>query len=568
MPGYKLCLQKGEVHEGLKCSYCRLILKDPMQTSQTGQRYCKECFEDATRTSNSDMEVTVDTNDMPWPDHAIKREINKLLVKCHNHEMGCEWKGLFKDLIDQHLSSCQYITVECRYTGCGDRVLLSKLEDHLKNECLQRLVECKDCGRKLAYKDLKVHGDNCPNAVRKCHLCQQEMPALKLTDHVMRECTWIRCPCSGEEEVLFEANSKKYYEHLQDTNKLASHLQPLLVQFSKMNQSVEKMTNEYQLVTSRIELLETKCDDLERKNQTLQKENTDSKKMIKVLAMKVEEKEHKSEEVAKSQVGNIVRVTDDRLSTLEQNYSKLFSDVAITKNSMSKACMQVDVFTNEIEKVKRDYSLQEMRSGELVPYNNNNSYPLEYIKQVEEKVLEVERTLNILNVHHSELELQLQASLASTHNGAFLWRIPEMRRRIRDAKIGRITSIYSPPFYTGRNGYKMCIRAYLNGDGTGEETHLSIFFVLMRGEYDPLLQWPFEHKVSLILVDQDQKKHLVQTFKPNIQSSSFQRPKADMNVASGCPEFAKLSVLDNPSYVKDDVMYIKAVVDTSKIYHP
>ena len=34
-----------------------------------------------------------------WPDHAIKREINRLLVKCHNHEMGCEWKGLFKDLI-------------------------------------------------------------------------------------------------------------------------------------------------------------------------------------------------------------------------------------------------------------------------------------------------------------------------------------------------------------------------------------------------------------------------------------------------------------------------------------
>ena len=41
-----------------------------------------------------------------------------------------------------------------------------------------------------------------------------------------------------------------------------------------------------------------------------------------------------------------------------------------------------------------------------------------------------------------------------------------------------------------------------------------------------------------------------------------------MNVASGCPEFAKLSVLDDPSYVKDDVMYIKAIVDTSKIMHP
>ena len=42
--------------------------------------------------------------------------------------------------------------------------------------------------------------------------------------------------------------------------------------------------------------------------------------------------------------------------------------------------------------------------------------------------------LNVLSVHHSELELRLQASFASTHNGAFLWRIPEVRRRIRDAE--------------------------------------------------------------------------------------------------------------------------------------
>ena len=90
----------------------------------------------------------------------------------------------------------------------------------------------------------------------------------------------------------------------------------------------------------------------------------------------------------------------------------------------------------------------------------------------------------------------------------------------------------------------------------------------MKGEYDPLLQWPFESEVSLILVDQDHKKHLVQTFKPNAQSSSFQKPKTDMNVASGCPEFADLSILDNTSYVKDDVMYIKVIVDTSKIFHP
>ena len=42
----------------------------------------------------------------------------------------------------------------------------------------------------------------------------------------------------------------------------------------------------------------------------------------------------------------------------------------------------------------------------------------------------------------------------------------------------------------------MCIRAYLNGDGSGYKTHFSVFFVLMRGEFDPLLKWPFEYKVT------------------------------------------------------------------------
>ena len=67
----------------------------------------------------------------------------------------------------------------------------------------------------------------------------------------------------------------------------------------------------------------------------------------------------------------------------------------------------------------------------------------------------------------------------------------------------------------------------------------------------------FHSKVSLMLLDQDRNKHVVQTFKPSPSSSSFLRPKNDMNVASGCPQFASLDVLQNTSYVRDDVMFIR-----------
>lgn len=51
-------------------------------------------------------------------------------------------------------------------------------------------------------------------------------------------------------------------------------------------------------------------------------------------------------------------------------------------------------------------------------------------------------------------------------------------------------------FYTSKYGYKMCLRIYLNGDGTGRGSHLSLFFVVMRGLSDALLKWPFNQKVN------------------------------------------------------------------------
>lgn len=78
----------------------------------------------------------------------------------------------------------------------------------------------------------------------------------------------------------------------------------------------------------------------------------------------------------------------------------------------------------------------------------------------------------------------------------------------------------------------------------------------------------FFFAIHFCFQDQTHRKHIVQTFKPTPESNSFQQPKTDMNVASGCPQFAKLNVFDDPCYVRDDLMFIKCIVDTTKIFHP
>jgi hypothetical protein len=133
-----------------------------------------------------------------------------------------------------------------------------------------------------------------------------------------------------------------------------------------------------------------------------------------------------------------------------------------------------------------------------------------------------------------------------------------------DAQSERQTSIYSPPFYSSPTGYKMRARLYLHGDGNARRTHMSLFFVLMRGPNDAILKFPFNYKVTFCLYDQTpQLRHIIDSFRPDIKSNSFQRPRSEMNIASGIPKFFPLAMIQqegNP-YVRDDTMFIKVMVD-------
>ncbi|CAF1098343.1 unnamed protein product [Adineta steineri] len=153
-----------------------------------------------------------------------------------------------------------------------------------------------------------------------------------------------------------------------------------------------------------------------------------------------------------------------------------------------------------------------------------------------------------------------------SYDGTFIWKITNVKEKIGDARSERQSSVYSPPFYSSPTGYKMRLRLYLFGDGNARRTHMSLFFVLMRGVNDAILKFPFNYKVSFCLYDQSgEEKHVIDSFRPDIKSNSFQRPRSDMNIASGIPKFILLSMLEeeNSRYVRDDTMFIKVMVDMS-----
>ena len=192
----------------------------------------------------------------------------------------------------------------------------------------------------------------------------------------------------------------------------------------------------------------------------------------------------------------------------------------------------------------------------------------EEIASLRIQITKLEKQIRSKNDELEDCDFRLSLIENSSHDGSMVWKIPQFSQRKGDAENGKYTSIFSLPFYSGRYGYKMCLRLYIMGDGIGKGTHLSLFFVVMRGEFDNILQWPFTHKVTFKLINQTGGRDIVDTFQPDPMSSSFRKPKSDMNIASGCPQFVSHTELERGGFVVDNTIFIKCIIDISTIYHP
>ncbi|XP_040179986.1 TNF receptor-associated factor 1 isoform X2 [Rana temporaria] len=224
--------------------------------------------------------------------------------------------------------------------------------------------------------------------------------------------------------------------------------------------------------------------------------------------------------------------------------------------------VRTQVFENIISVLNRE---MDSANGKLAAALEQKNEEQQKVKACEQKITDLRCTLATKEMAINELHMRLSTLEQTSYDGVFLWKISNFTQKSHDAVTGRAISLYSPAFYTARYGHKVCLRIYLNGDGAGKGTHVSLFFAIMKGEYDALLPWPFKHKVTFMLLDQNNREHVFDAFRPDISSASFQRPVNDMNIASGCPLFCLLSKLQSSknNYLKDDTLFIRCIIDAS-----
>jgi hypothetical protein len=77
------------------------------------------------------------------------------------------------------------------------------------------------------------------------------------------------------------------------------------------------------------------------------------------------------------------------------------------------------------------------------------------------KIMELERKLANNEVQVTKLTQRVLSYEVASYNGEIVWRLDNWGEHREKAVSGAVTSIFSPPFYTSKYGYKMCVRYVL-----------------------------------------------------------------------------------------------------------
>lgn len=564
MPGYAISADnKGSIDKRYFCLQCNGIFRDPVQTD-CGHVYCKSCIRDLKRDDGTFI-CLVDKSpfaaDQVFPDNFMKREALSLIVSCPNCNNGCVWKGEVRN-VEKHLSSCPYKEERCTNKGCSEWVRRVDFQQHVERKCPYRPQPCPSCGESITAAFLKSHQEqDCKMHPVQCGLCRKEgILRGEMEKHVSPvdgDCEEVERSCSFEQIGCEKATKKMKYSEAKKHNQICSvfHLNLLLNFVLRLEKHVKH------IVGASGAWVGSGADDWTRGTERLVSEaiskiDTAVRETTDLRHKLVEQGQRLALLEGRVRTAKDIPMASNSAMLLPQNLpGDISRRLTNAENGSGNIEFLMGETVREINNVKQEISSLRGQVDESV-----NS-----VRRLERRIESIEHNLALRNVTVQDIEEHVRQEQFSTYDGILLWKVTEVARRTEEARSGQQSSIYSPCFYTSRHGYKMCARLYLNGDGMGKGTHLSLFFVLMRGEFDALLRWPFRQKVTMMLMDQDNVEHVIDAFRPDPRSTSFQRPRRQSNIASGCPNFCSLSDLNSHAYLRDDTMFIKIVVDTTDI---
>ena len=144
-------------------------------------------------------------------------------------------------------------------------------------------------------------------------------------------------------------------------------------------------------------------------------------------------------------------------------------------------------------------------------------------------------------------------------------KIPNFTRKLKQTiSSNDCGQIDGEPFYTS-HGYRLKICVDLNQAPCGFTGYIGVFLNLVPGDHDDSLEWPFNKRVTFIVVDQQDDGLQVNNFEKTLIPKGeevFNRPVVAHNTDGyGFITFMLHSTLRTRQYIKGHTVYIAVAIE-------
>ena len=180
-------------------------------------------------------------------------------------------------------------------------------------------------------------------------------------------------------------------------------------------------------------------------------------------------------------------------------------------------------------------------------------------KQISEMSTQISHLFHNMDSHNEELLEQRRASVSSLLSLKSTQEpCPPLEFTMTDFENRKANDLEweSQEFYSHSGGYKLKMKVYANRQLLGDGKHMSVYFYLLRGEYDGLLEWPRKITIAVELFNHNKGDWGSQKVTDNI----WENPATYHQGGSGWPQFLSLSELEdseNSRYLKDNAVIFR-----------
>ena len=477
-------------------------------------------------------------------DAKTKHSVRDLKVFCPHKLLGCTWTGELRSL-DEHLvkdidnkRGCPFTELQCS-NGCGVVMQRRLVEGHLKSECELREVKCEYCNTTGSYQWINSsHHEECPKYPIECpnhcevgHVKREEIRGhleecpLAITKCVFGcENTLVRNAMEHMKEAvsLHMEHILKHTEHLKLAREILEneihkvqtelHNTTCIVKndLNIVTVNVEKTMEQVEVMKRRITAHDNELDDLQKEIQALKQRAINAETERKLATQRNEELQSEIRHVQQNTNEKIQKRVEEVETKLKADLDKVTTELADQKEMITngfttiRQCHDkiVSEKKTEIEKLLQEHEKelltckegceQRLQTAENEFKDRLQKREEESKQQFTREIQKFKHNFDIL-VHLQDWSVQLNY-LCKTCNNV----LPNVYVKATEFVLysRKRWYYYSQSFYTCDKGYKMCIFMSSNNN------YVSVWALLMSGEYDNHLRWPVKGTLKVQLLNQ------------------------------------------------------------------